>query len=53
MGRGEAIIKDWSIMTTIDVDTAEDGGETSWNHVKTFALVGVSSNDFILTVEID
>lgn len=34
----------YSAMPATNVDTAEVEGGTLWNHAKTFALVGVSSN---------
>lgn len=52
MGRSEAVTQRRPAMATTNVDTAEAGGVPSWNHLKTFALVGVSSNDYILVVKI-
>ncbi len=45
MGQTEAAIQDRPIMASTDVEIIEAGVVTRWNHVKTFALVGVSSTE--------
>ena len=45
MGQSEATNQDRSVMGSSNIGAAEDGVVTRWNHVKTFALVGVSSTD--------
>ena len=43
MGQSEAATEDRPVMATTHNEQAEAGGATRWNHVKTFALVGVSA----------
>jgi hypothetical protein len=42
MGQSTMATQDRSEMATSNLGAVEGGGTTSWNHVKTFALVGVS-----------
>lgn len=46
MGRSETPAQHQSTMAAADVDAIGAGGVTRWNHVKTFALVGVGSNNY-------